>query len=83
MTISDQVERILVEVLDLDTAAMHLTASTPLAGHLPEFDSMAAVAILTALEEQFQIIIDDDEIDASIFDSVGTLIAFVNRKTTT
>ncbi|MCC6710492.1 MAG: acyl carrier protein [Gammaproteobacteria bacterium] len=83
MTISDQVERILVEVLDLDTAAMPLTAATPLAGHLPEFDSMAAVAILTALEDQFQIIIDDDEIDASIFENVGSVVAFVMRKTTT
>ena len=50
--ISDEVKRILAEVLDLNAAAENLSAETPLAGHLPEFDSMAAVAILTALEDQ-------------------------------
>ena len=79
--ISDEVKRILAEVLDLDAAAENLSAETLLAGHLPEFDSMAAVAILTALEDQFGVIIDDDEIDASIFETVGSLIAFVTNKT--
>lgn len=79
--ISDEVKRILAEVLDLNAAAENLSAETPLAGHLPEFDSMAAVAILTALEDQFGVIIDDDEIDASIFETVGSLIAFVTNKT--
>ncbi len=79
--ISDEVKRILAEVLDLNAAAENLSAATPLAGHLPEFDSMAAVAILTALEDQFGVIIDDDEIDASIFETVGSLIAFVTNKT--
>lgn len=78
--VSDEVKRILAAVLDLDTAAENLSAETPLAGHLPEFDSMAAVAILTALEDQFRVVIDDDEIDTSIFETVGSLVAFVTNK---
>lgn len=78
--ISDEVKRILAEVLDLNAAAENLSAETPLAGHLPEFDSMAAVAILTALEDQFRVVIDDDEIDTSIFETVGSLVAFVTNK---
>jgi acyl carrier protein len=41
---------------------------------------MAVVSIITALEERFDFSVDDDEIDASIFETVGTLVAFVEGK---
>ncbi|MDD5124128.1 MAG: phosphopantetheine-binding protein [Methylovulum sp.] len=49
-------------------------------GSIPEFDSMAVVSIITALENRFGFIVDDDEIDASIFATVGSLVAFVEQK---
>ncbi len=79
--ISDEVKRIMAEVLDLGASAKDLSPQTLLAGYLPEFDSMAAVAILTAIEEQFDVVIEDDEIDGTIFESVASLIAFVSSKT--
>jgi acyl carrier protein len=41
---------------------------------------MAVVAILTALEDQFGITVDDDEVDAALFETVGSLVAFVDAK---
>jgi len=54
--------------------------NTLLLGHLPEFDSMAVVTLLTTIEESFAIAIDDDEIESEIFESVENLCAFVGMK---
>jgi acyl carrier protein len=77
---SDDVCRILVEVLGIDTAKMRLNEETRLLGSLPEFDSMAVVSVLTAIEDHFGIVVDDDEVDGAIFETVGTLVAFVAAK---
>ena len=55
---------------------------TPILGAIPEMDSMSVIAILTSLEEQYGIMVDDDEIDADVFLTVGTLTAFVDSKVT-
>jgi acyl carrier protein len=49
-------------------------------GALPEFDSMAVVALITALEEQFGLVIDDDDIDGQTFATVGSLVDFVQSR---
>jgi acyl carrier protein len=55
-------------------------SDTALLGAIPELDSMAVVAALTALEERFGLEIDDDEIDGSTFATVGALVQLVERK---
>lgn len=57
-----------------------LTEDTPLLGEIAELDSMAVVAILTAIEENFGIEIYDDEINADVFETFGTLSDFVKAK---
>lgn len=75
-----EVKSILIAVLGIDPAKTALDEHTPLLGSLPEFDSMAVVAVLTAIEDQFGFGIDDDEVDAEMFATVGTLDAFVAAK---
>jgi acyl carrier protein len=41
---------------------------------------MAVVGLITALEEHFGIIVDDDEISADTFESLGSLASFVEEK---
>jgi len=53
---------------------------TPLLGAIPELDSMAVVALITAIEERFGFTVDDDEIDGSVFTTLGSLIDFVQGK---
>jgi acyl carrier protein len=79
MTIEQQVIDTLQSVLNLG-AAERLKADSPLLGSVPELDSMAVVSILTALEEQFGIVVDDDEVDGRTFATVGSLIDFVQSK---
>lgn len=81
MALQQQMIQLLAQVLSLDAArAATLTADTPLLGDMPEFDSMAVVSVVTMLEEQFELIIDDDELSAEVFASVGSLVEFVASK---
>jgi acyl carrier protein len=76
----DQVRRQLAQSLQLGQRAEEFDASTRLLGGLPELDSMAVVGVITALEEHFGIVVDDDEISAETFETLGSLSAFVERK---
>jgi acyl carrier protein len=79
MSTLDTVSSILKRVLQLkDTLAF--TENSPLLGALPELDSMAVVTLLTSLEEHFGFIVDDDEISADTFATLGSLTAFVEQK---
>ena len=79
--IDGQLRAILVDVLGLDAGRVAgFDSSTGLFGHLPELDSMAVVHLITALEEHFGISVDDDEIGAATFATLGTLTDFVEQK---
>jgi acyl carrier protein len=67
-------------VLNLGPRAAQFNARTRLLGSVPELDSMAVATLITSLEEHFGFAIDADEIDASTFTSIGTLVEFVNAK---
>ena len=75
-----QLGQILESVLGVDVFRDGEDANVPLLGAVPEFDSMAVVAVLTSIEDAFGIIVEDDEIDASVFETVGALADFVTRK---
>lgn len=75
-----EVLRLLDEVLSLDGRSAAFDRSTPLLGAIPELDSMAVVSLITALEETFGIVIDDDDIDGATFATVGSLVDFVRAK---
>jgi acyl carrier protein len=80
MNVHDNVLRVLDEVLSLGGRARAFTRETPLLGGIPELDSMAVVTLITTLEEQFGIVVDDDDIDGDTFANVGALVDFVDAK---
>jgi len=53
---------------------------TQLLGAVAEFDSMAVVTVITQLEDNFGLAIEDDEISADIFETVGDLTDFVKER---
>lgn len=79
MAVFNDVTEILSRVLQL-AENTYLDCDSALMGAMPEFDSMAVVSILTALEEYYDFVVDDDEINADVFESVGTLVEFVEQK---
>lgn len=75
-----EVLSILDDVLSLNGRAATFGDDTPLLGAVPELDSMAVVGVINMLEERFGFFVDDDEIDGATFETVGTLVAFVEGK---
>lgn len=76
----EEVKNLLIDVLNLGPAGQALTADSPLLGSLPELDSMAVVTLIGALEEHFGIGVDDDDISASTFATLGSLAGFVAER---
>lgn len=76
----EDVRNVLCDTLGLTGAARSLTVDSALMGSVPELDSMAVVNVLTALEEHFGITVEDDEISAATFETLGSLVQFVERK---
>lgn len=80
LDIQTEVLAALDEVLSLRGRSASFDATTRLMGSLPEFDSMAVVSLITALEERFGFSVEDDEISGDIFETVGSLSAYVSAK---
>jgi acyl carrier protein len=80
LDIKHELLSILDEILSLNGRAALFKEDTPLLGAIPELDSMAVVALITAIEERFGVAMEDDEIDGSVFATVGSLTGFVQSK---
>jgi len=80
MTTINEVKSLLAEILQLGERRDMLDDSTALLGGLPEFDSMAVATVIAGIEDRFNVFIEDDEISAEVFRTVGTLTEFVDRK---
>ena len=75
-----EVKAVVTKTLGIEGRADSLIAATPLLDSVPEFDSMAVLKVILALEERFGVTIDDDEVTGDLFETLGTLAAFVERK---
>lgn len=80
MTTFEQVRQIIGEVLQLGDRTASLTPETTLLGNIPEFDSMAVVSVITALEDQMGILVEDDDISGETFETLANLSEFVESK---
>ncbi len=80
MKLEDEIINIVRDVLVLGDRADDFSTSTALIGDIPEFDSMSVVAIITALEEEYGCVFEDDEITADVFKTIGSLTQLVQSK---
>ena len=79
--IEESIKRILIRELEVDPEAMsELTTSTPLLGRGIGLDSMETLTLVTAIEKEFDIQVEDEELTADRFQTVGTLAGFVLGK---
>lgn len=80
MVTLDDITQMVGDVLQIGSQVESFSADTPLLGSVPEFDSMAVVSVITAIEEQYGVMIDDDEVSAEIFETMGSLQDFIEKK---
>ena len=76
----EELKALIGEVLQISDRMDKLGENDILLGGIPEFDSMAVVSLLTVIEENYGIMIDDDEVSADNFETIGSLLQFVNSK---
>ena len=76
----DEVKRLIGEILQLGDRVEHFGPETALLGSIPEFDSMAVLTLIHALQEQFGIQIADDEISAETFETLGAVHQLTEAK---
>ena len=81
MDLADDIKRILKDTLVLGDEVDDMDLDSPLLGAVPELDSVGVVSVLTALEEEYDIEVEDDEISAAVFRTLGTLADFLKAKT--
>lgn len=72
---------VLARTLGIEDRAATMTRDTGLFGELPELDSLGVVELAAALEDRFDIEIDDDDFTGEVFETVGSLADFVASKT--
>ena len=77
----EEVREILGQALQLGDRSLSFDADTRLLGELPELDSMAVVTVITTLEENYGFEVEDDDISAETFMTLGSLTEFVEQKT--
>ncbi len=80
MNLLPDVLQVLDSVLGLRGRSASFQASTPLLGAVPELDSMAVVALVSELEARFGLAIDDEDLEAATFATVGSLCAMLGSK---
>ena len=78
----DQIEfaikEILVTILEKDRTVLDAdSATTPLLGRGIGLDSIDALTLVTALEERFDIAIEDPDLTVNLFESIATLADYV------
>ena len=77
--LTTEIKHLLIETLSLDITPEQMDDDALLLGDIPEFDSMAIVSVITALEENYQFTSADDELTAEVFESVETVVTFVSE----
>jgi len=76
------VVEVLTRTLGIEDRAESITRATRLFGELPELDSLGVVELAAALEDRFDIVIEDEDFTGEVFESVGTLTDFIDARRT-
>lgn len=71
---------LLQQALHIESDITLFNSVTPLLGNLAELDSIGVVNVITLIEEQLNCTIEDDEINAEVFETFGSLVNFIQTK---
>jgi acyl carrier protein len=81
LEIEQKIKEILVHDLEIQHSLLiDATAATPLLGRGIGLDSMETLTLVTGLEREFDFQVDDEELNAELFQTLGSVTDFVIRK---
>ncbi len=78
--IAQRVKQALVQGLQLKINPEDIADDEPLFGEGLDADSMAALEIVFALEEEFGFEVEDEDLRVDLFDSVRTLTSYIEER---
>jgi len=79
--IDRMLKAILIDVLGLDKDDVEeFDSETGLFGDLPELDSIAVAGLFTEIEDRFDILIEDDDVEAEMLETYGGLLGLTEAK---
>ncbi len=80
--LKDQIRKLIIEKLRLeDVAPEDISDEEPLFGEGLGLDSIDALELVVALEKEFGIKIDDEEVGVTAFRNISSLASYVQEKT--
>jgi acyl carrier protein len=79
--IEDRIKRLLISRLRIDSEVLASSdAGTSLLGQDIGIDSMEALALAVAIEEEFDIEVDDGDFTTALFETIGSVADYVRRR---
>jgi len=79
--IEEKIKRILISRLEVSSEILATSNSTtPLLGRGVGLDSMETLALVAAIEKEFDIEIGDSDLTVDLFKSIGTLAEYILQK---
>jgi acyl carrier protein len=73
-----EVRALVAETLGITDRLDSLDASTRLVGSLPELDSLGVAELVAEIEDKFGFEVDFSDVTIDMFETLGTLAAFVD-----
>lgn len=81
LQIEKRIKQLLGSELNVNASIVATSSSiTPLLGRGVGLDSVETMALVLTIEEEFGISVPDDDMTASLFETIGTLTAYVLHK---
>ena len=77
----NRLRTVLRDTLQIGDRVDDLTENSRLLGGIPEFDSVAVIGVVMAIEEEFGVKISDRELSAEVFETLSSLTRFISTKT--
>ena len=75
----DAIIRVIVERLNPDLDRSSLSSTTRLVGEGLALDSVSVLELITGLEEELDIMIDESELTPEVFEDVASLARFLGE----
>jgi acyl carrier protein len=73
------VRAVVVETLAIEDRTDNFDAETELTS-IPELDSLAIIELVVECERRFGVTFDDEDVTAEVFETLGSLAAFLDAK---
>ena len=83
LEIENKIKDLLVSELKVNRSVIDASSSiTPLLGQGIGLDSVETMALIVAIEEEFEISVPDSDLNAPLFENIDTLAKYVLQKVT-